>query len=408
MLPRNQKRRHGITVPPVPTAIDESIVQYHKDRLGRLHVVKTTRTPSGQILDWIPVESQCPQGRVATPPPSEGHPTLVAGATSMAAIFETQAPCVERGPVGTVPLLRRRFHFADKLSSPRHKRKMVRQRLRFGDGPLRGGQPNDSPADPAGFYRCGGSQAVSPCYGCESILSVWDPWCENWDDHSISQIALQNFENAQPPQSLEAGWDTCEQLFGDELLHLFTYYTTNGYDGDGNNVGGYNALYTGWVQIDPNVFPGSVINAVDFFGFPAYELKIKYQLWEGNWWFQAQDIWIGYYPAALFGAQPGANLSDHAQTFDAFGEVYSSLPDPSQTTTSMGSGMRGSYGWPWAAYQRDMLFQTATGVMEHSNMSADAETPVLYDVSVSPLFPNYFFFGGSGIGSPHIVVYPEP
>jgi len=24
-----------------------------------------------------------------------------------------------------------------------------------------------------------------------------------------------------------------------------------------------------------------------------------------------------------------------------------------------------------------------------------------------PSFPNYFFFGGCGIGSPHIIVYPE-
>jgi hypothetical protein len=31
---------------------------YFEKRRKRLEIVKTTRTPSGQILDWVPVDSQ--------------------------------------------------------------------------------------------------------------------------------------------------------------------------------------------------------------------------------------------------------------------------------------------------------------------------------------------------------------
>jgi len=405
MLTRSRRPRRDIIIPAVPTAIDENIIKYHKERLDRLPIIMTTRTPSGQILDWIPREAQCPQGKVATPPPSETRTTQVAGVHSMAATFEMNDLRIERGPAGTVPLLRRRFNFADKLSSSSLKRKARGRRSTPWNAWAHGRLPAD-PAPPSGFYHCGGSAGVNPCHGCESVLGVWDPWCQNWDDHSLSQLLLLNSENSQPPQTLEAGWDSCEQLFGDDLVHLFTYYTTNGYTADGNNVGGYNTEYSGWVQVDADVFPGSVINAVDSIGFPAYELQIKYQLSEGNWWFQAQNKWIGYYPASLFGSRPGATLGDHAEICAFFGEVYSSLSDPSQTTTSMGSGLPGSYGWPWAAYQRDMQFQTAIGGLELAKISVDADTPVLYDALADPLFPNYFFFGGSGIGGPHIIVYP--
>ena len=33
-------------------------------------IVKTTTTPSGQTLDWVPIESQHAAGKIAAPPPS--------------------------------------------------------------------------------------------------------------------------------------------------------------------------------------------------------------------------------------------------------------------------------------------------------------------------------------------------
>src|SRR5450432_3960714 len=48
----------------------EEIARYFEARTRRLKIVHTTRTPSGQILDWIPVQSQHPGGQIASPPPN--------------------------------------------------------------------------------------------------------------------------------------------------------------------------------------------------------------------------------------------------------------------------------------------------------------------------------------------------
>src|SRR4051794_23988360 len=84
------------------------LVHRYEESRRRLRIARTTRTPSGQIIDWVPVQSQDPAGTIATPPP------LQATATSReehqrAATFELSDPAVERGPAGTVPLLRRDF-----------------------------------------------------------------------------------------------------------------------------------------------------------------------------------------------------------------------------------------------------------------------------------------------------------
>jgi len=48
---------------------ERELRDYFDGHLARLDVIKTTKTPSGQILDWIKIESQLPTGKVASPPP---------------------------------------------------------------------------------------------------------------------------------------------------------------------------------------------------------------------------------------------------------------------------------------------------------------------------------------------------
>jgi hypothetical protein len=48
-----------------------------QERQAQLQVTKTTKTPSGQTIDWIPVGSQTPQA-IATPPPSASTPNVAA------------------------------------------------------------------------------------------------------------------------------------------------------------------------------------------------------------------------------------------------------------------------------------------------------------------------------------------
>ncbi|MBA3432164.1 MAG: hypothetical protein H0U16_11890, partial [Actinobacteria bacterium] len=53
----------------------QRIRQYLKDRQARREVVTTTRTPLDQVVDWVPIESLAPNGRVADPPGEDGFDT---------------------------------------------------------------------------------------------------------------------------------------------------------------------------------------------------------------------------------------------------------------------------------------------------------------------------------------------
>ena len=65
---------------------------------------------------------------------------------------------------------------------------------------------------------------------------------------------------------MEAGWQEFQDLTGDWVPHLFTYYTTNGYSDDGDNKGGYNRDVDGWVQYDDTIFPGTTFTPVTAHG----------------------------------------------------------------------------------------------------------------------------------------------
>src|SRR5580704_8357121 len=168
---------------------DPEIVSYYEERLKRLRPVATTRTPSGQILDWIPIDAQVPHGKIATPPPMRKERAKVVSPTTLGVTFEMEDPRLQRGPEGTVPLLRRRFAMTQKLRTATRKRKVDGKRLL--------GRPDPgAPPDPAGYYH--GTMAQSAiCYGCDSVLAAWDPWCELAGDHTISKFGIQNYDNPQ-------------------------------------------------------------------------------------------------------------------------------------------------------------------------------------------------------------------
>jgi hypothetical protein len=42
--------------------LNPELSQWLETRQSLLKIIKTTTTPSGQMLDWIPVESQLPEG----------------------------------------------------------------------------------------------------------------------------------------------------------------------------------------------------------------------------------------------------------------------------------------------------------------------------------------------------------
>src|SRR5713226_8371888 len=92
--------------PALTTAQKRELTGYFEDRVAKLKIVETTKTPSGQILHWIDIRSQHPQGIIASPPPApkidaarqRSRPTKMVR-------FELQEKGSKRGPEGTVPVL---------------------------------------------------------------------------------------------------------------------------------------------------------------------------------------------------------------------------------------------------------------------------------------------------------------
>jgi hypothetical protein len=341
-----------------PGAKATQLADWLESRQSLLSVAATTTAPSGQTLDWIPLASQSATA-IATPPPAARHATAQEQARpTRAATFDVGEP----GPPGHVPVLR-----PNLAALPR---KLGLDRLRAKRGGLFANSrrpPEAEPVDPdpKGYFHAL-SEASATAYGCDGWFNCWAPTIDvpasSGDDHSIAQTWLQNYQKPLT-QSIEAGLTVDAGLNnGDKANHLFTYYTTNGYTSDGDDLGGYNRLDRGWVQYHATIYPGIRVLGTSVPGGTQFELGMKYRLWQGNWWFAVNDThavwtWIGYYPGTLF--QGG--IADRVDWTAFGGEVYSGLADPCATKDQMGSGHKAADGWRHAAFQRLLHVQTTRG-----------------------------------------------
>jgi hypothetical protein len=386
-------------VDPNPPALNPEIARYFEARQSRLHVVRTTRTPSGQTLDWINAESQVLGGRLATPPPPH---SIAADDRTVSIHFELNDLSLERGPAGTVPIPRKNLSALHETTSLAYYLSKKRGK-RAGSA-----QSGTSPLDPnATYFHCTSAQEVN-CVGCQTWLSVWQPYVEGSNDHSLMQLGLSNFSGSVL-QSLEAGWSCDHSLNGDWAPHLFTYYTTNNYSQDGDNIGGYNSDVDGWVQVSGSIYPGAALSPISSIGGTQYGLAIRYFVYENNWWFWVQNNangqgeWIGYYPSWLFFGEPGeslfSTLGANAVRAAFWGEVGTASSNPDQNTTQMGSGERAEEGWSRACFQKNLSIQLQpnSGLVNQSG-SASADDSAKYDIKLfansGSSWDSYFYAGG--------------
>ncbi len=364
---------------PLPQ-LNPEIAKWFQDRQARRKPVKTTITPGGQTLDWIPIESQVADGKIATPPPTPPH-NRPPDDTSKPAEFELENPNAERGPAGTVPVIRKNL-------SALHETTSLKGYLSKHGGlkvnPNRKKHPADP--DPFGYFHATSGQSAN-MEGCSTWLNIWDPYVETSTDHSLMQCGLQNYDNPQL-QSLEGGWTVDNSLNGDWQPHLFIYYTTNAYTNDGDNQGGYNQDVDGWVQYSNVIYPGTGWSPLSVQGGGQYGFQFQYQLYQNNWWVWvqgAQGYWMGYYPSWLFFGGPGrsefSTLGAVAEWVGFWGEVYSALSNPNQTTDWMGSGRKAEAGFSHACYEKNLLILQSNGWVNH-NGSSSAEDPSKYDIQL--------------------------
>jgi hypothetical protein len=369
-----------------------------KERDKALKVEATTRTASGHVLDWVQPTSLLGRGggRRATPPPvpemtRRGDPKRPAELVK----FELEMPGAARGPAGTVPILRRgadavRVSTTASAFLSKHGQNQFKQRFVL----TKNSDGFEVPGDGAHDYAYT-AQFVT-CYGGEGSLAAYDPYTQWSDEFSLLQILLRRGN-----QTIEAGWQEYRDMYGDWVPHLFVYYTTNGYSNDDDNQGGYNRDVDGWVQYSSTIYPGAVFSPTSVRGGSQYMMQIKYQLYQGNWWFCCNGQWVGYYPASLFNDK---GLRDSAEKIAFYGEIVDSSDHSGLTNTDMSSGYWPEYHWPWAGYLHNLKYQSdPNGALSDYNAGVtNASDPDEYDLETHMLsgstWESYFWLGGPGAG----------
>ncbi|KAH6873459.1 hypothetical protein B0T10DRAFT_541363 [Thelonectria olida] len=324
------------------------ITKYFEKQRARLKIVKTTKTPNGQEIDWIPIESQ---GKIAAKPPKLEAPKSDLKQAEEIPLGELELKGADKGPPGTVPVLKQNLDFIDPDTT-------LEDLLRKVPPPSKSDQL-DKRHTWDHWWAASGQRVRN--FGGQGQFSCFDPTTEVNSDGSLLQIAV--IKRPSKTQTVEAGWIKFRPLFG-EGGHLFTYYTTCGHCvPDADNVGGWNEGVDGWVQIDDTIHPGTRFSPFSVIDGPQRKLWIVYQLFEGNWWLWVKDRWIGYYPASLFsaGGPSGTTLATDSNEIQFYGEVFDSSERAGLTTTDMGSGRFANEHWQKSAYIHNLLYQSSSG-----------------------------------------------
>src|SRR5262245_19709883 len=225
----------------------EEIRQHHLDIYAKRDVITQTTTDAGDRVDWVPVESQS-DGAPAEPPSLDeaGHnperPTLPAASSLL-------VRNVELGPPGTVPVLRKDVDGLRPVGSLQDYLAKGPYRRQF--------TPPDNPHPPAigAQHKYAHAYQFVTNYGTEGYINTWKPYVQWSNEFSLGQRWTVRGSGATL-QTLEVGAQTYKDIYGDWELHLFIYYTTNGYSQSGDNLGGYNTDVKGWVQVGTSSFPG--------------------------------------------------------------------------------------------------------------------------------------------------------
>jgi len=355
--------------------------------------VKRTTASDGTKIDWIPLESQTTNGEIAAAPPlSIAHKLLASSDDPLKPKALLQLPGAEQGPAGTVPV----FVANNATLAMQHSK-----------NPPPGFASSRKRA--AGDHWYASSEQHVSNHGGSAAYSIYKTFTQSDNDFSLLQTAVTR-DNVPKPgdnsqrvgQTVEAGWINYPAQIASP--HLFTFYTTDGYQTLADNKGGWNRDVAGWVQTDSQIFPGTAFSPLSTRGGTQYEITIEYYLYQGNWWLFVLDRWIGYYPASLFGAgtDAGQSLQTQADNIFYYGEIYDSHPQ--LTTTDMGSGSFANAGRGQSAYIRNMVYTDLNNANQYYNGAAGTVVSDTNRYTLEAHYDNrddwgsYIYLGGPGAG----------
>jgi hypothetical protein len=390
-----------------------NIIKLFEQRRARYRVVATTKTKSGQVIDWIDPQSQVGTGKLSAPPgksvstsaPKDGviNPFLKTPLPSnlgkrqneKQASTELQLDPGARGPKGTVPIVR--FDVETYLREVKDLPTDPLQILTKIAPP--------SPDSNNRYYAVW--QRIGDVFGTLGRINIWDTTGPVGNETSIAQTAVIR---GTPMQAIEAGKIETAGFTPTRQPVFFTYFRTAG-AASGDWVGGYNTLVDGWIQVSSNVAPGmSLVPGASTTNGAQYSLDVEVRLWQGNWWVRAAGEWAGYYPNCIGGAAPPctrgtlfseAGIRDKANRLDWYGEVFDSRA-PAATSTDMGSGAYANTHFGRSAYFRNLLYVWAPASawwFDAGSISVTDATCYSADgpfYSADPNWRNWFYYGGPG------------
>ena len=339
----------------------------------QLKVLKTTTTSNGQTVDWIAKDSQ---GDVASPPaPLRTNVTVK---PAMAAYIAG----LPKGPEGTVPVLRSNGRTLAKKGRPQARDNESQRRAAL----------EDRQSD-AGIHWYVSTAEVVSNYGGIGTFSIFDAYVESSGDFSLLQTAV--ISTTGTANTVEAGWIN----YPDQVSapHLFSFFTTNDYAEDGDNIGGWNLDQAGFIQTDDTYYPGQAFAPLSTIDGSQYELEIGYFFSGGNWWLWVLDRYVGYYPGSLF-----SGLATESNEINFYGEIYNS--ETTETTTDMGSGEFADTGFGYSGYIHNIeYYDTSSDAIAYVPNSGDIISDTSrYTISEAynsgTTWGSYFYLGGPGAG----------
>ncbi|TVU02699.1 hypothetical protein EJB05_51769, partial [Eragrostis curvula] len=228
-------------------------------------------------------------------------------------------------------------------------------------------------------------------YGTNATINLWQPTLERPNDFSLAQLWIKaGSYNNLDLNTIEAGWQVSQDIYGDNNTRIFIYWTRDAYQ----TTGCYNLRCSGFIQTSNQIAIGGSISPVSIYNGSQYDINIyiRKDPKDGNWWLQLNSYVLGYWPGFIF-----SHLADNASSINWGGEVYS--PDANQTTTPMGSGHFPEEGFGKASYIKNIqVLDSSNNLKSPSNISLIARQPNCYNVlnSNNSDWGTYIYFGGPG------------
>ncbi|KAL1220812.1 Protein neprosin [Cardamine amara subsp. amara] len=133
-------------------------------------------------------------------------------------------------------------------------------------------------------------------HGASAVVSIHNPTFSGKDTRA--QIMIENGESPQGINCIVFGWAIDPELYGDNMTHFTTYWTSDGFQ----KTGCYNTKCKGYIQQFSELYAGKPFDPVSTYGGQQVvaNLSIIRDGDTGNWMLTNYGALVGYWPKEIF------------------------------------------------------------------------------------------------------------